>query len=181
MTEPTQDPADRILEEIGKQGKATLHYSRTRLLATWLAIGLLAMLTGIALWLAIENASTNLEQTDDIAKVANKTADSAKKQSDQTVAYMKGEQGIPGVPGSNGVDGTPGLPGGGGAPGEQGAQGPKGETGPQGPQGQQGLAGIPGTGGEGTPGPVGPTGPAGAKGATGDKGAIGEKGDTGAK
>jgi hypothetical protein len=32
-------PEDKILEEIGEQGRKALHYSRTRLLATWLAIG----------------------------------------------------------------------------------------------------------------------------------------------
>ena len=190
--ETEETDIDRILNEIRNSNKQVLQYSRRRLLATWAAVAILAILTGLAIWLALRNASTNLDQTDDIARVANITAQEAKDTSDKTVAYMKGEQGIPGVPGANGVDGAPGLPGGSGEAGPKGDKGDKGDngaagsagsTGPpgttgsvgpvgaQGPQGPQGIAGLLGE--------VGPQGPQGAKGETGDTGAQGPKGDQG--
>ena len=182
-------PEDRLLEEIGEQGKKTLHYSRTRLLATWLAIALLAMLTGIALFLSIQNGNTNNDQTEEIARVANTNAEHASKQADQTTAYLKGDTGIPGVPGANGEDGAPGIPS---EPGPEGPAGPKGENGAAGTAGVPGIAGMAGTSGPigatgqagstgttGATGARGPAGPDGEKGATGDKGATGATGPTG--
>jgi hypothetical protein len=181
--EPKPPDPDALLAEIAAQGREMLRYARLRFLATWLAVALLAVLTSAALVSTGRNAKTNLEQTDDIARVANATADEAQKTSDDTLNYLQGEQGLPGVPGASGVDGTPGLPGSSGEPGEQG---PKGETGQQGQAGAQGTPGQQGPQGQpgplaaslpGSAGPPGATGPAGAKGATG---ATGEKGATGA-
>ena len=112
MTTGTNKPptTNELLKQISDNTQAALRYARMRFLGTWLAVGLLALLTCIALLLASENAKTNLKQTNDIANVAHDTADEARAQSDQTVAYLRGEQGIPGVPGANGKDGTPGQP-----------------------------------------------------------------------
>ena len=104
MTDPD------LLEEISQNTREALHYARMRFLGTWVVVALLAILTGLAITLTVETAKTNLKQTDDIARVSSTTADAAKKQSEDTVAYLKGEQGIPGVPGANGQDGTPGQP-----------------------------------------------------------------------
>ena len=65
------------------------------------------------------------------------TATAAKTQSEETVAYLRGDQGIPGVPGANGQDGTPGQPS--SQPGPPGTAGAKGDT------GAAGQAGTPGT------------------------------------
>jgi hypothetical protein len=179
---------NNLLDEIANNTKMALRYSRLRFLATWLIVGLLAMLTCIALILAQRNAKVNLKQTDDIARVANvsakqasTTADAAAKQSDDTVKYLKGEQGIPGVPGANGVDGAPGQPS--SQPGPEGPTGPKGDqgtpgsTGANGPSGPQGLAGIAGP--LGPVGAVGPSGTNGLDGINGTQGPKGEKGDEG--
>src|SRR5207344_3418634 len=74
--------------------------NRRRFLWTWLAMGLLASLIGLTLWLSIRTADSQTE-------LAQKTANQAKQTSDETLAYLRGEQGIPGVPGASGVDGTP--------------------------------------------------------------------------
>ena len=108
---------ERLLDELGRK---PLDYSRRRFLGTWLALGTLAILTGVALTLAIRNADTNLEQTDDIARVAQSTADGAQESTDDVVRFLRGEQGIPGVPGANGEDGTPGQPGASAQPGDRG-------------------------------------------------------------
>jgi Collagen triple helix repeat (20 copies) len=168
--EPKTD-FDALLEEIRKGNRATLHYSRSRLLGTWLAVALLAILTCIALIALDNNAATDLKQTDDIAQLANSTANQADADTDDITAYLRGEQGIPGVPGANGVDGTPGQPSSEpGPPGRQGEKGDPGATGPSGAAGPQGLAGS-----------AGPLGPAGDPGANGEAGAQGEKGATGDK
>ena len=106
---------------------------RRRFLRTWLAIATLAFVVGASLWLTIQTAA---DQTD----LAQATADAAKKQSADTVSYLRGETGIPGVPGSDGVDGTPGLPGT-GEPGEAGSPGSAGEKGSQGRAGRARCAG----------------------------------------
>lgn len=163
---------DQILEQISKNTRDALRYSRMRFLSTWIAVALLAILTAIALNLAIGSAQTNLEQTDDIARVSADTADAAKEQSDQTVAYLRGEQGIPGVPGANGQDGTPGQP--------SSEPGPQGEPGPAGEQGTAGQAGIAGQlGPAGTMGLMGQQGAQGSQGAKGDKGSDGKEGPAG--
>ena len=76
MTEPKPD-IDTLLEEVKKGNKATLHYSRTRLLGTWLAVGLLAILTCLALIALDHNAETDLKQTDEIAQLASADAEKA--------------------------------------------------------------------------------------------------------
>ena len=186
MANETDNKPDfnQLADQVQKGTQQTLHYSRSRFNMTWLAMGLLTILIGFTLLLAIRTADTNLEQTDDIARVANTTADSAKEQSDQTVAYMRGEQGIPGVPGTSGEDGTPGLPGesGTGEPGPEGPPGDPGEMGSQGPAGSTGSVGAVGPQGpQGVFGTIGPVGPTGAKGEAGAKGEKGDKGDEGAR
>ena len=168
---------DQLFEELRKSNRQVLHYTRSRMLGTWLAVALLALFTGIALSLALRAADTNLQQTDDIARVANTTADAAAKQSQDTIDYLKGDQGIPGVPGADGQDGTPGQPssqpGPRGPMGQAGDQGQPGSTGANGPAGPQGLAG--------TAGPLGPAGENGLMGADGSQGPKGDKGDEGAR
>jgi hypothetical protein len=181
---PTQPPTvESLLDKVLENTKQVLGFMRRRFLWTWLAISLLALLTAFSLILSTRTAETNLEQTDDIAHVASATANQAKKQSDTTVAYLKGEQGIPGVPGSNGVDGAPGQPGA-GHPGPQGPKGDKGnpgQAGPTGPAGPSGAPGIEGPAGTvGQSGPPGETGPAGTNGERGLTGSQGAKGDAGA-
>jgi hypothetical protein len=131
---------------------------RHRFLWTWAAVGALAFVVGGSLYLSIRTAA-------DQADLAQTTADAAVKTSDGTVAYLRGEQGIPGVPGSDGVEGTPGLPG---TMGEQGERGPTGPRGPKGAKGDTGDAG-----------PSGPAGPSGSEGSSGPTGASGEPGATG--
>ena len=77
---------------------------RRRFLWTWVLLGALAFVVGASLWLSIQTAADQSELSLSAAKDAQQT-------SDDTVAYLRGEQGIPGVPGESGVDGTPGLPG----------------------------------------------------------------------
>lgn len=185
---------DEILQQISDNTRLALRYARLRFLATWVAVGVLAILTGAAIILASENAHTNQEQTSAIAKVSSKTADSAKDQSDQIILYLQGKQGIPGVPGANGKDGEPGQPG--SVPSElpPGPAGPKGDTGPAsttpgpagpagasssvpGPIGATGVAGSAGT--NGLDGQIGPAGPKGDKGDKGDTGLQGLQGPEG--
>ena len=59
--------ADDLFKQIAQQGKQTLRYTRMRLLATWLAIALLAILTAATLIATSRNAQTDLDQTEDIA------------------------------------------------------------------------------------------------------------------
>ena len=124
-----------------------------------------------------QNTKTDLEQTEDIAMVADSNAKEAQATNEDVVAYLRGEQGIPGVPGANGQEGTPGQPSSKSGPqGEPGARGEAGLTGPAGafgPVGPTGVAGASGTSGE--------AGEAGAKGERGEQGAKGEKGDEGAR
>lgn len=189
----TPDP-NELLEQIQKNTGQALRYARMRFLATWAAVGLLAILVCLALSLAINTSKTNLEQTDDIAVLASDTADDAQETADQTVSYLRGDQGIPGVPGANGEDGAPGQPasntGARGPAGPAGPSGPAGPFGPIGPIGQPGPAGIDGQNGtdgtdaneigpqgsEGQRGPEGPEGPRGAEGATGPAGPQGPQG-----
>ena len=187
----TKPDFDQMADQLGKGTEHVLGYSRKRFLATWLAVALLALLVGIALFLSATASDDAKEASSD----AQHASDLALKQSDQTLAYLRGEQGIPGVPGSNGEDGTPGLPGSGGEPGERGPAGPRGEPGaegspgpmgspgPTGPTGATGLTGAAGTegatGATGEPGPQGDAGPQGAKGATGDPGPAGVTGAQG--
>jgi type II secretory pathway pseudopilin PulG len=160
---------DDLLEQISDNTRQALRYARLRFLGTWIAVALLAVLTGIALFATGRNTRTDLQQTEDIARVAHTTADQAKTQGDDTVAYLKGDQGIPGVPGANGQDGSPGLPS--AEAGPQGAPGAKGEPGTPGQTGQAGQAGA--------FGPVGPVGIAGSQGPAGQKGDHGDKGEKG--
>ena len=166
---------ERLLDELGRK---PLDYSRRRFLWTWLAVGVLAIMTGIALISAGRTAETNLEQTDDIARVADQTADAAQASTDQVVSFLRGEQGIPGVPGANGEDGTPGQPGTGASePGRQGAKGDQGEPGSQGPPGTTGGSGPAGSMGQ--PGSIGLTGTVGEAGPKGEDGAAGPRGEPG--
>lgn len=191
VADETENKPDfgQMVDQIEKGNKHILQYSRLRFLATWLAVACLAIMTCAALVSASRNAQTDIEQTDDIARVANTTAESAEQDTDDIVAYMRGEQGIPGVPGSNGTDGSPGLPGGSGEPGPEGPKGDKGDTGPAGTSGTPGSMGASGSAGPigpngpqgpfGDIGPVGPTGEAGPKGEKGDKGDEGARGNEG--
>lgn len=184
MATDTENTPDfgQLTDQLQKGNKQTLHYSRSRFLMTWLALGLLAILIGITMLVALRQADTNLQQTDDIARVANTTADAAVEDTDQIVAYMRGEQGIPGVPGANGVDGSPGLPGESGTPGPEGPPGDPGEIGAQGPAGSTGSIGAVGPQGpQGAFGALGPVGPTGADGAKGEKGDKGDEGARGAE
>src|SRR4029077_13613860 len=113
-----------------------------RFIWTWAALALLTVVIAVLFLITIHTAGN---QND----LAQATADQAKETSDETVAYLRGEQGIPGVPGKNGV-GTPGQPGATGEVGPVGPAGPKGERGPAGSQGSVGPAGAPGP--QGTPG-----------------------------
>ena len=179
------DP-NELVDQIDEQNRRTLQYGRKRFLWTWLAMGLLALLIGIALEVAVETAKRQNENVKLSADTANTKADANTASNEEITKYLKGEQGIPGVPGANGKDGTPGLPSSiPGPAGPTGAAGPTSTTpGPAGPAGADGSpstvagplgpSGAPGT--EGPPGPAGVQGPQGDKGVAGDKG---EKGDTG--
>ena len=150
-----------------------MEYSRRRFLGTWIALGCLAILTAIALIAGANNADTNNDQTEDIARLANDRSKSNAANIEDTQAYLRGDQGLPGVPGASGVPGTPGLPGTApdgepGAPGDIGSPGIPGEQGPPGPIGETGSIG-----------PIGPEGPLGQPGETGSSGAKGEKGAQG--
>ena len=176
------DDPNTLLDRFDEQNRQALQYGRHRFLWTWLAVGLLAMLTAVALEVAIRTAHRQNESVKVTASDASATADSAQASNDEVVKYLKGEQGIPGVPGANGTTGSPGLPS-----SEPGPEGPRGVAGPAGPAGTAGPAGaastVPGpAGATGTAGPAGTAGEAGAageKGAQGPQGAKGEKGDTG--
>jgi hypothetical protein len=151
---------------------------RRRFLWTWLLLGALAFVVGASLWLTIQTAADQ----NDLSLAA---AEDAQQTSDDTVAYLRGEQGIAGVPGANGVDGTPGLPGTGepGEPGTPGAAGEKGAAGDPGPAGEPGAQGPTGTAGVGTTGPPGVPGEPGAQGGPGpggEAGTAGPKGEPGA-
>ena len=115
-----------IYEQVSQQNEEVLGYSRKRFLGTWLAIALLAILICLLALTSLRTASTNLDQNEDIARVANKTADEASASTDDITAYLRGEQGIPGVPGANGADGTPGQPS--SEPGPEGPKGAKGDA-----------------------------------------------------
>jgi Collagen triple helix repeat (20 copies) len=182
-------PEDNILDRAQANLRAGVGYARTRFLWTWLALAVLAVLIGLALFFADRNSDINAAQSDDIANIARKEAQAAQESSDDITKFLRGEAGIPGVPGANGEDGSPGQPGspGSATAGQEGPPGPEGEIGPIGPagplgpvgdpgiQGTQGIAG--GTGSQGDTGPAGTSGTNGEQGATGPKG---EKGDTGA-
>jgi Collagen triple helix repeat (20 copies) len=178
----TTSSADDLLEQIASNTAQTLRYARYRFLATWLALGLLAILTCVALIVAGNSARTNFEQTDDIARVADDNATEAKESTDDVVKYLRGEQGIPGVPGANGQPGTPGQPSDQGPAGPKGDKGDKGPMGPIGPAGPAGAAGavMSPEGSTGSAGPKGDTGPAGPKGDTGPEGPPGTDGKDGA-
>jgi hypothetical protein len=204
MADPEQpkQTVEGLLDRIVAGTREIMRYMRNRFLWTWLAIACLALLTGFALIIATRTAETNLKQTDEIAQLANHTADAAAEQADATTAYLKGEQGIPGVPGANGVDGSPGqpssepgpagpagspgargepgTPGSNGTPGSTGLAGVNGPLGPVGPAGTNGNDGAPGTPGtqghEGEQGPVGPIGPQGPPGPAGPQGETGPAG-----
>lgn len=179
-----------IYEKITEQNEEVLGYSRKRFLGTWLAIAVLALLICVLALTSLRTASTNLDQNEDIARVANTTADEAEQSTDDITAYLRGEQGIPGVPGESGQTGTPGLPssepgpkgdkGDTGTSGSSGPTGAMGSTGSSGPLGGMGPAGSDGVNGEqGSQGENGTTGEQGPKGDKGDQGAQGPKGDTG--
>lgn len=179
MPDPKPNP-DELLDQIHTMTSQTLHYSRARFLATWLAVALLACLTSLALVIAANTARRQNDAVQVSADSAKVTADTAVASNEEIVKYLKGEQGIPGVPGANGKDGAPGQPGSvpselppgpAGPKGEKGASGAAGVAGPAGTAGPPGLDGV-----TGSPGAVGATGLAGEIGSAGPKG---EKGDTG--
>ena len=184
MDEEKPKTVDDILKQVVKQGKQTLRYTRMRLLATWLALALLAILTAATLIATSRNAQTDLDQTEDIAVLASDNADAAtvdanqaNADTDEITAYLRGEQGIPGVPGENGQSGTPGLPS---EPGPRGPPGLNGDPGPLGPMGPLGPAGTNGTSGPaGAAGVKGVDGPPGTPGTPGHIGEQGPRGDTG--
>ena len=163
-----------------RPSKETLRYSRERFLGTWLALSLLALLAGLALWLSIDTAREQDDQTEEVAMQASETADGAQQSSEEIVSYMQGDSGLPGVPGEDGQEGEPGLPssepGPQGEPGEQGEPGTPGAAGTAGPMGVAGTAGSPGP--AGPAGPVGPRGPQGPRG-EGERGAQGARGPQG--
>jgi Collagen triple helix repeat (20 copies) len=179
------DDPNQIVDRFDKQNRQALQYGRHRFLWTWLAVGLLAVLTAISLEVAVKTAHRQNESTKVTAVDASATADEAKASNDEVVKYLKGEQGIPGVPGANGKNGSPGLPS-----SEPGPEGPRGVAGPAGTPGTigppgaastvSGPAGAAGTvGPTGTPGEAGTAGEAGAQGPQGAKGDTGSRGDTG--
>jgi len=158
-----------IYKQISEQNEEVLGYSRKRFLGTWLAIALLAIMICVLAATSLKSASTNLDQNEDIARVAHLSAEKANQSTDDITAYLRGEQGIPGVPGANGVDGTPGQPS--SQPGPEGPKGDKGDAGTAGPSGAMGTAGP--------AGPLGGIGPTGAPGKNGEQGAQGESGTQG--
>jgi hypothetical protein len=170
---PTEEH-DPEAQELYDEGVHAIKHPKLdhRFYTTWLLIAILALMSSIALIISTQTQN-------DVAQSAKTAADHASAQSDQVVAYMRGEAGIPGVPGSNGEDGQPGLPG------SKGATGPKGETGPPGaagPKGDQGAEGTTGTAGSAGPtGPVGDTGTPGAVGEVGPQGPPGPEGKQGPK
>lgn len=176
--QPTKVDNDfgQLVTEISDNNQRVLGYSRRRFLWTWLALGLLGLMTAVAIWLAIRSVEQSQKTTEAVAAQARHTADGAQESNDQIVAYMRGEQGIPGVPGANGQDGSPGMPGSSGTPGAEGPKGPKGDTGPAGAAGTAGSQGP-----AGTAGAVGPQGPQGAQGDPGQQGDPGKTGDPGSQ
>ena len=56
----------------------------------------------LALWLGLDNADDQNQLAVNAAGQADDKAGAAKQQSDDVVAYLRGEQGIPGVPGKSG-------------------------------------------------------------------------------
>ena len=171
------DP-NEIVDRFDAQNRETLQYGRHRFLWTWLAVGLLAVLTAISLEVAVTTAHRQNESVKVTASDASATADNAQASNDEVVKYLKGEQGIPGVPGANGKNGSPGLPS-----SEPGPQGPRGVSGPAGTAGAVGPAGAASTvpGPTGAAGTIGPAGTPGEAGTAGEPGPQGVKGDTGSK
>ena len=169
------DPDDAVTR-FEEANRKALWYSRSRFLWTWLALGLLALATGILFLVAEHQGDVDNDQTKDIAELASDKATKAQKSTNQVVSFLRGEQGIPGVPGADGEDGTPGQPGSAGTS-KPGPRGPAGEAGPPGPIGPAGPPGDSLTA-TGVLGEQGPAGPAGAK---GDPGPEGPRGETGAR
>lgn len=170
MTDDDQPTADQLYDK-GVEAIKRPQFDR-RFYVTWLLLAVLALMSSIAL-------ITSTQAQHSVAQQAKTTADAAKQQSGDTVAYLRGEEGIPGVPGANGVDGTPGLPGGSGEKGATGAVGPAGPTGPTGPTGPAGSGTAGATGVTGPTGALGPAGAMGLPGVAGPLGAAGEAGETG--
>ena len=108
MPDPNPNEA---LDQLNATTRETLHYSRRRFLGTWLALASLAILTAVALWVAVDTAHTQNQVVHLSASNASHKAKTAQESSDQIVLYLQGKQGIPGVPGANGKDGAPGQPG----------------------------------------------------------------------
>lgn len=171
---PTAPDSDELLAQLLDNTTRTLRYSRRRFLGTWLAVALLASITGLALWIAIETAHRANDAVQLSAANAGDTATTAKASTDEIYRYLKGETGLPGVPGANGKDGAPGQPGTNPPPGPPGPAGPKGAASTvPGPAGPEGVAST-------VPGPLGPAGSTGLPGAAGEAGAKGAMGDAGA-
>lgn len=147
--------------------------TRRRFFWTWLALGMLALISGAGVFIGLTNLNDRQEK-------AKETVNAVQTQSDDIVSFLKGDQGLPGVPGANGEIGTPGNPGARGEPGPPGSEGPKGEMGAKGSTGAVGGAGAPGApGAAGAAGVAGERGPAGPAGAKGERGATGPTGATG--
>jgi hypothetical protein len=190
MADAPTEEHDPEAQKLYDEGVVAIKHPKLdhRFYTTWLLIAVLALMSSVALIISTQTQN-------DVAQNAKATADHASAQSDQVVAYMRGEAGIPGVPGSNGEDGQPGLPGSKGATGPKGETGPAGAAGPKGDQGAEGAAGTAGSAGavgeagspgatgevgpQGPEGPPGPEGKQGPKGADGANGLGGPKGDTG--
>ena len=177
MTDP-----NALLDEIARNQRQVLKYSRHRFLGTWLAVALMSILIALALWLSVDTAHRQNQTAHLTASSAKQQAKGAQESSDQIVLYLQGKQGIPGVPGANGKPGTPGQPGSVPADLPPGPAGPKGDRGATGSSGTAGATGPPGAAGAtGAIGPAGPSGEAGPAGSTGENGATGDAGDKGDK
>lgn len=174
--------SNEIIDQIAEQNQRTLHYSRSKFLGTWFVVAILAVLTSIALIIAVNTAHRQNSATHEVALSADTTANAAKDSTENIILYLQGKQGIPGVPGANGKDGSPGQPssqpGPQGPKGEKGAIGSSGSVGSSGPAGPAGAVGA--TGAAGAAGAIGAVGFAGVQGSEGPQGDVGPKGATGA-
>ena len=68
---------NELLDQIASQTKKSLQYSRRRFLGTWFFGCLLSLMTAVALWIAIETASTQSDHAKLAAAEANHKAKGA--------------------------------------------------------------------------------------------------------
>ncbi len=175
------DPND-LLDEINRNTRQTLKYSRRRFLGTWLAVALMSILIALALWLSVTTAHRQNQTAHLTASSAKQKATTAQESSDQIVLYLQGKQGLPGVPGANGKDGNAGNNPDRGA--VRPAARPQRATFRRHRRGRAPSRSVRFRRASGTPrarhrnglGPAGPSGAAGEAGSAGEKGATGEAG-----